>query len=458
MQLHTTLLLALLTLSCKSKSLDLFAKHGSGEGTAALPAASMHTAKAPGDLPGAPVLRAPFDVAWDTMRLEDGIVRANVRGGGTADLSVDPDLQKFSERALAAAKLKSGAAVALDVRTGRVLAFASFPLGATHQAQLAGAPAASVFKVVTGTALIESRKVTPATEECFGGGGGQKLTERDLAVDPDRDHTCVTLAHAMGHSTNAVFARLAARFVPRDKLQGVSDRLHFTNELGLDVPLQPSKYAPPADDAGYARTAAGFWNTTLSAPHAAWISAVMAGQGRAPRPWLVARAQREGSEPYLHAEPAAGAAVEQVVSPEVASAVTEMMRTTVTDGTARKAFRDGAGRSFVGDVAVAGKTGTLTDHENKVYYTWFTSFAPAAASPGPGSGPGFGPAVEPIAIAVVAANGPSWKVKANVIAREIMRHAFAQRRVPGVLSSAVPAYETPEPKKRSKSTATAKKH
>lgn len=429
MQRIAALLLALLALGCKSKP-STGGDAGSGEG---LPAASLHTAKPPAQLAAAP--KAPFDVAWESMRAEDGVVRANLRSGGTAELSVDADLQRFSERALAAAKLKSGAAVALEVRTGRVLAFASFPVGATHQAQLATAPAASVFKVVTGTALMESGKVNPSTEECFGGGGGQKLTERDLTVDPARDHTCVTLAHAMGHSTNAVFARLAQRHLPREKLQGVAERLRFTRDLGMDIAVQPSKFAPPADEAGYARTAAGFWNSTLSAPHAAWLSAVMAGQGKAAMPWLVQRAQREGAAPYVH-EAVPGDAV---LSPDVAGSVTEMMRTTVTDGTARKAFRDPSGRPFLGELSVAGKTGTLTDHENKVYYTWFTSFAPATHTEG----------VEPIAVAVLAANGPSWNVKANVIAREILRHAFAARHVAGIASNAVPAYEKPDARKKS---------
>ncbi len=443
MKRTSVILLTSLMLSCKSKSLEpLLLADG-----APLPAASLHTSKPPAQLTAAP--KPPLDVLWESVHTESNVVRAQLRGGGMADLSVDADLQRFSERALAAAKLKTGSAVALEVRTGRVLAFASFPVataaGAVHQATLATAPAASVFKVVTGTALMESGKVGPQTEECFAGGGGQKLTERDLVVDSDRDHICVTLAHAMGHSTNAVFARLAQRHVPRDKLQNVTDRLRFTRELGLDVPLQPSKYTPPADDAGYARTAAGFWNSTLSAPHAAWLSAVMANGGTAPTPWLIARATRDGAAPYEHQS--AQAAAEPIVAPEVAAAVTEMMRTTVTDGTARKAFHDGAGRSFLGDLSVAGKTGTLTDHENKVYYTWFTSFAPAGATP----------EVEPIAVAVLAANGPSWKVKANVIAREILRHAFAQRHVQGVLSSAVPAYETPDPTKRVKSATAEKK-
>lgn len=427
-------LLASLAMACKSNALPT-------AGGDAVPAASITTPKSLA-LANAP--KPPLDLMWESLRQEGSTYKANVRGGGTAELSVDADLQKFSERALAAAKLRTGAAVAIDVNTGRVLAFASYPTGATHQAALATAPAASVFKMITGTALLETGKVTPKTEECFGGGGSQRLTDRDLAVDPARDHTCVSLAHAMGHSTNAVFARLAMRLVPKESLKKVAERLRFTRDFGLDVPLQPSKYAPPDDDGGYARTAAGFWNTTLSAPHAAWLSAVVAGRGSTPTPWLIARAEREGASPYVHE----AAAAEAVISPETASSLNEMLSTTVTDGTARKAFHDGAGRSFVGDVAVAGKTGTLTDHANKVYYTWFTSFAPAAPMAG----------LDPIAVAVLAANGPDWKIKANVIAREILRHSFAARKVPGVLANAAPAYEKPEKAKRSAGPAGPKKH
>ena len=54
-----------------------------------------------------------------------------------------------------------------------------------------------------------------------------------------------------------------------------------------------------------------------------------------------------------------------------------MMETTVSEGTARRTFRDPAGQAFLPNVRVAGKTGTLSSERPYRGYTWFVGFAPA---------------------------------------------------------------------------------
>ena len=99
-----------------------------------------------------------------------------------------------------------------------------------------------------------------------------------------------------------------------------------------------------------------------------------------------------------------------------------MMEHTITEGTSRRAFHDGRGGSFFPGISVAGKTGTLTDNEKQRFYTWFTGFAPSRPMKG----------VRPVAIAVLVVNEPTWHVKANVVARDMLRAYFASRDVPGV--------------------------
>jgi cell division protein FtsI/penicillin-binding protein 2 len=76
---------------------------------------------------------------------------------------------------------------------------------------------------------------------------------------------------------------------------------------------------------------------------------------------------------------------------------------------------------------VAGKTGTLTDAEAHRFYTWFTGFAPARAESGLGQ----------VAIAVLVVNGPAWQVKANVVARDVLRAYFASKDAAGVTRPAL---------------------
>ena len=104
------------------------------------------------------------------------------------------------------------------------------------------------------------------------------------------------------------------------------------------------------------------------------------------------------------------------MSKDTALAVTRMMEVTVADGTSYRAFHDARGGTYLPGVTVAGKTGTLTDPNGTIagmpekqgrYYTWFTGFAPSRAPE--------------VAVAVLVVNGPVWKVKANVVAREMLR-------------------------------------
>jgi len=99
-----------------------------------------------------------------------------------------------------------------------------------------------------------------------------------------------------------------------------------------------------------------------------------------------------------------------------------MVEHTVAEGTSFRAFHDARRTSFLPGITVAGKTGTLTDDHAQRYYTWFTGFAPSQPVPG----------IRPVAVAVLVVNGPSWRIKANTVAREILQAYFAEQKVPGV--------------------------
>ena len=106
-------------------------------------------------------------------------------------------------------------------------------------------------------------------------------------------------------------------------------------------------------------------------------------------------------------------------TPETAQAVTTMMEHTVSEGTSYRAFRDRRGAPFLPEIPVAGKTGTLTDNQAQRFYTWFTGFAPSKPTK----------QARQVAIAVLVVNKPTWKVKANVVAREMLRAYFAGQKV-----------------------------
>jgi penicillin-binding protein A len=107
----------------------------------------------------------------------------------------------------------------------------------------------------------------------------------------------------------------------------------------------------------------------------------------------------------------------------------------VTEGTSFHAFHDAHGTPFLPNLSVAGKTGTLTDDHAHRFYTWFTGFAPSHPVQG----------VRPVAVAVLVVNGPAWRVKANVVAREVLQAYFAAQKASGVAYPKVEAVAALEP-------------
>ena len=221
----------------------------------------------------------------------------------------------------------------------------------------------------------------------------------------------------MGRSINAVFARLAKERLSPDQLEAMARRFGYGQSLAFDVPVQPSALHVPKDPLEFARTAAGFWNSTLSPIEAAEISAIVARGGERIRPSIVDKiVDASGREVWAAPE---GPAPIHAIASDTAEKVAAMMQHTVSEGTSWRAFHDPRGGAFLPGIAVAGKTGTLTDGQSHRYYTWFTGFAPAKPTPD----------VRQVAVAVLVVNGPTWQMKANTLARDVLRAYFASRGV-----------------------------
>lgn len=337
--------------------------------------------------------------------------------GRVAHLTVDVRMQRATEGILDRHRVEDAAVVALDAATGEVRVYVSRGRNRTRDpCREATAPAASVFKIVTGAALVERAGLGADTRECTAGGGEQRIVASDLVQDSLRDRYCVTLGTAMGRSTNAVFARRALRDLPRHALEETARALGFGEPIPFDVEVDKSALVLPQDELGYARTAAGFWNTTLSPLHAAWLSATVARAGTAMRPFVV-REMRDAAGKTVYVAPAP-APVRHAIKPETAAELTQMMEHTVTDGTSFRAFHDAGGHPRLRGISVAGKTGTLAEPRGDRLYTWFTGFGPVRPAANE----------RQLAVGVLVVNPPKWKVKANVVAREVFEAWFAPDR------------------------------
>ena len=336
--------------------------------------------------------------------------------GRVAHLTLSTDLQRATQRILREFALPEAAVVLFDLSEGKILVWASHvergPL--RDLCVESTAPAASVFKIVTAAALVETAGVPADVRQCYSG-GESRITSTDLVDDPRRDRWCATLGEAMGRSINTVFARLAVKNLTAPTLTSMAQAFGFGESQPFDVPVGVSDVRIPEDRLGLGRTAAGFWNTTLSPLEGAMIAGTVANRGEMLRPVLVESVTDASGTLY---EAPKRSVLRRTIRPETAAALTAMMETTTSNGTSHRAFRDLEGRAFLPNISVAGKTGSLMRAETQQFYTWFVGFAPSRTPE--------------VAISVLAVNTPTWRAKANVVARDVLRAYFASRGASGV--------------------------
>jgi peptidoglycan glycosyltransferase len=376
----------------------------------------------PGLVPPVPVpsreSAPPIAKLQPLPRAADLLARAKLEGerlvvkeknGHKQVLTIDPVLQTQLTNIMRDYGVPYGAAVVLEPSTGRVLALAEHSAARPEMRGLpvrAVFPAASIFKIVTGSALLEAG-VPPSVEECFHG-GKRRLSEKHLE-DSERDGACISLALAMGKSANVVFAKLTHKHLNADVLRRMAARFRFNREIPFAVPMDVSLAAIPEEPFGLANTGAGFGDVYLSPLHGALMASVAANGGRWVDPVLV--------------EPESGALLppegEPVLTPEAAKDLTAMMEETVTHGTARGVFRE---RAFRVDDAV-GKTGTLADRNPFRDYSWFVGFAPKDNPR--------------VVVAAVIVNDPKWRIRGAWLGREALRLGLL--RVPAPVEMTAPA-------------------
>jgi Cell division protein FtsI/penicillin-binding protein 2 len=365
-------------------------------------------------------------VVLETAALRGSHFVADLEGGGLAQLTLHPALQKSVEEALASHHLPFAAAAVISIPDGRVLVLAGYSkadptLDAATLALRPWAPAASVFKVVSASALLQEGHVDPETRVCYHAGVSSVL--RDNLLDlPAIDRSCASLSYGIGKSQNAIIAKLAARNLRPEQLERTAAAFGFGQDIGFDAPLEPSEVEIPRDPLEFARAAAGFWHSSLSPLHGALLAATIANHGEMPAARLIERAVDAQGAPVALAKTAS----RRVLDRAVAEQVGKMMQLTTTMGTARRSFRDRKGHPYL-PIEVAGKTGTLfyrgRPHDptlpstaalpdgGQLGYSWFVGFAPADRPK--------------IAFAVLLGNSITWQVKAHSVARHLVADYLA---------------------------------
>jgi penicillin-binding protein A len=195
-----------------------------------------------------------------------------------------------------------------------------------------------------------------------------------------------------------VFAKMAVKHLDGDDLRKEAERFLFNRPI-FDQPVEQSSAEIPDSGLDFAKSAAGFGQVKLSPLHAAMIAAAVGNGGVAEEPSMLDEVDGEEVPPTGSI---------RLLNAETAGTLRDMMKLTVSQGTAASSFVE-RHHKLLGDIEVAGKTGSLSSHNRGPFkdYSWFVGFAPADDPK--------------IAVAAVVVNGLKWRVHAPFIAREALK-------------------------------------
>jgi len=280
-------------------------------------------------------------------------------------LTIRPALQKQLEDIFKKYSTRIGASIIQDPTTGEILAMTSChknqPLSiesedfkTKHWALRATFPVASIFKIITAAAGIESGKITPNSN----------------FIAWKKSYMKVWKAFARSH--NGVFGKIA-RKTGKAILEKYIDAFGFNKTLFFDLNVGKSIASLPANSVKMGQAAAGLNRDFLVSPlHVASIISTVLNRGKTMKPYLVDYVVRKNKvifrrKPFQIAQP---------IKDSTARDIYKMMYTTTAVGTGKKGF--GGYRRCPNLAKICGgKTGTLTGASPHYLFTWFGGFTKA---------------------------------------------------------------------------------
>jgi penicillin-binding protein A len=325
----------------------------------------------------------------------NSVVTGQAPQGASVSLTLDAKVQQAAYDALGDYQ---GAVVALDPKTGAILAMVSKPdydpntlaghdtrqVISTYKQLLAASgdplinrtisgkldPPGSTFKLVVSSAAF-ANGYTPSST--FPNPGRLKLTGTDTYITNSEGGSCggastASIKTALQYSCNIPFAQLGGQ-LGYDKVSAQAKAYGFGDpDIRIPMKVTPSVYPQTTDAARQELSSFGQADDRASPLQMAMVSSAIANGGELMKPNLVQAitnpdlTTKQTFTPEKYGQP---------VSSDIAATLTQLMVNNVDNGAASNARISG--------VQVAGKTGTAQNGANnkQPYTLWFTGFAPA---------------------------------------------------------------------------------
>jgi len=325
-------------------------------------------------------------------------LRGTTVTGNDVRLTLNLKAQKAALDALAG---RCGAAVAIDVRTGKVLTMVSSPsydpnlvegkFGLIQKIPAPCHPSAalvnratdglyipgSTFKVITTAAALDTGKFrvdSRFTDRGYCIEYGQQVRNFGDQNGPEVFGN-VDFTQALEHSINAVFCEIGKTLGAATVLE-YAKRFGFYAKPPLETPenerqasglYKNGRLYDPADPAAHVdpgRLAFGQEKLLVTPLQMAMVAGTIANHGVVMRPWVVDRIVSPKGKTIQRTKPDA---LGRAVKPETADAVAKMMLAVVQGGTGTAAQIPG--------LVVGGKTGTAETGRDGINTAWFICYA-----------------------------------------------------------------------------------
>ncbi|HSN66170.1 MAG TPA: penicillin-binding transpeptidase domain-containing protein, partial [Fusibacter sp.] len=313
------------------------------------------------------------------------LVTGEDKTGNNLILTIDHNLQALARELIGD---KRGSIVALNPKTGEILAMVSTPDFNPNEKSLEDNwadistnenspllpravvglyPPGSTFKVVTAVAAIEEGLLDFQFEDT----GSVVIDGKTFANVNSKAYGLLNMTSAMALSSNVYFSKLS-EVLDTKALVKTAENAGLNRTISFDIPTKKSSINPNIKSkTEYAATVIGQGKLLVTPLQMALICAGIANDGVIMEPFLVKSISDRNN---IILSNTLSKKLYNFTDSKTSELVTEMMIEVVKNGTGTKAA--------ISDVVVAGKTGTAQNEKSTEGggndHAWFIGFAPAS--------------------------------------------------------------------------------
>lgn len=328
------------------------------------------------------------------------------------DTSLDIKLQDYLLKKLQLDTSRYIGIVGMDPATGKVLSMVGFDKTDPSNNPCVDSrfPAASIFKIVTASAVVEKCGFDPGSKLSYNG-KKHTLYKSQLKERINRYTNWITFRDSFAQSVNPVFGKIGALYLGKNTLEKYAEAFDFNKNIDFEIKIAPSSVYLSDEPYQWAEVACGFNNKTKISPlHGAMMASAIINQGSIMEPTVVDQIINEKGEIIYRNRLVT---INQAITPKASKVLNQLMAATIRSGTCRKAFRGYRKDKILSKLNIGGKTGSIDNKSHDARYDWFVGFAEEKNGQ------------KKIAISVIVAHEKYIGLRASYYARIAMRKYFS---------------------------------